>query len=315
MPSLRLGELAGFATAVCWTFSALFFAAAGRRIGSLATNLIRMPLALAFLALANFFVRGRALPFDASASTWGWLALSACIGLVAGDLCLFRAYVVLGPRLTLLITATAPFFTVLLGWIVLGEVLTPRQLAGIALTGAGIVLALAAHRAASPAAAAPADAAALGEGIAHAEGAGHASPRGVLLAFGGAIGQAGGLVVSKLGMRGYHPLAATEIRVLTAFACFAGGFTILGLWPRVWAALRHSSGLAFTAAGAFCGPTAGVSLALFAITHAPTGVASSLMALSPLLVLPISALRGERVGLGGLAGATLAVAGVVLLVS
>src|SRR5262245_41444250 len=113
MPSARLGELAAFATAVCWTGSALSFSAAGRRLGSLPTNLIRLPFALVLLAFAGLLLRGRALPLDASSSTWGWLALSGFIGLVAGDLCLFRAYVVLGPRLTLLVNATAPFFTVL----------------------------------------------------------------------------------------------------------------------------------------------------------------------------------------------------------
>src|SRR5262249_21498828 len=141
------------------------------------------------------------------------------------------------------------------------------------------------------------------------------SLRGVLLALGGALGQAGGLVVGKLGMRGYPPLASTEIRVLTAAVCFTLVFTVLRLWPRVGAALRHPSGLGLTAPGAFLGPTAGVTLALYAIAHAPAGVASSLVALSPLLVLPIVAWRGERVGWGGLVGAALAVGGVVLLVS
>jgi drug/metabolite transporter (DMT)-like permease len=309
----HLGELAAFATAVCWTGSALFFSAAGKRIGSLATNLIRFPIAIVFLATANLVARGRPLPLDATPANWGWLALSGFIGLVAGDLCLFRAYVVLGPRLTLLVNATAPFFTVLLGWRILGEVLTLRQLGGIAATGAGIAVALAAHRGAARARPAPVEAAA-GEGFAHRDGVDHWSLRGVLLALGGALGQAGGLVVGKLGMRGYPPLASTEIRVLTAGVCIALVFTALGLWPRVRLALRHPSGLAFTALGAFCGPTAGVTLALYAIAHAPTGVASSLMALSPLLVLPVVAWRGERVGWGGLVGAGLAVGGVVLLV-
>jgi drug/metabolite transporter (DMT)-like permease len=136
----------------------------------------------------------------------------------------------------------------------------------------------------------------------------------VLLALGGAIGQAGGLVFSKLGMRGYPALASSEIRVITALVCFALGFTVVGLWPRVRLAMRHPGGLGFTALGAFCGPTAGVTLSLVAVAHAPAGVAASLMALSPLLVLPIVRLRGERVGWGGVAGAVLAVGGVVLLV-
>ncbi len=299
MPTAHLGELAAFGTAVFWTGSALSFAAAGRRIGSVPTNLIRLVFALVFLMLANLAARGHALPFDAGAYTWGMLALSGFIGLVAGDLCLFRAFVLLGPRLTLLINASAPFFTAVLGWLVLGEVLSPRRMLGMLLTAGGIAVALAEHRGAVRAAA----------------DAGHWSVRGVLLALGGALGQAGGLVFSKLGMRGYSPLASTEIRVITALVCFALGFTVFGLWPRVRLALGHAGGVGFTALGAFCGPTAGVTLSLVAVAHAPAGVAASLMALSPLLVLPIVAARGERVGWGGVAGAVLAVGGVVLLVS
>jgi len=314
MPDTHLGELAAFGTAVFWTGSALSFAAAGRRIGSVPTNLIRLVFALAFLMLANVATRGLALPLDATAYTWGMLALSGFIGLVAGDLCLFRAFVVLGPRLTLLVNASAPFFTAVLGWLVLGELLSLRQVLGMMLTAGGIAVALAAQRGTARAEGAV-DAAANGGGLEAVARTGHWSTGGLLLALGGALGQAGGLVTSKLGMRGYPPLASSEIRVITALACFALGFTALRLWPRVRLALRHSGGLGFTALGAFCGPTAGVTLALVAVTHAPAGVAASLMALSPLLVLPIVALRGERVGWGGVAGAVLAVGGVVLLVS
>ena len=307
MPNARLGELAAFGTAVFWTGSALSFAAAGRRIGSVPTNLIRLVFALAFLMIGNAITRGRALPLDATGYTWGMLALSGFIGLVAGDLCLFRAFVLLGPRLTLLINASAPFFTAVLSWLVLGEVLSLRQMLGMVLTAGGIAVALAEHRGAPSAEGA--------DSGADGSRAGRWSTRGVLLALGGAVGQAGGLVFSKLGMRGYPALASSEIRVITALVCFAVGFTVAGVWPRVRLALRHAGGLGFTALGAFCGPTAGVTLSLVAVAHAPAGVAASLMALSPLLVLPIVRLRGEVVGWGGVAGAVLAVGGVVLLVS
>lgn len=303
MPNSHLGELAALATAVCWTASALSFAAAGRRIGSVPTNLIRLVIALLFLLGANRVVRGQALPTDATPFTWGTLALSAVIGLVFGDLCLFRAFVVLGARLSLLIQSLAPFFTAFLSWLVLGELLTARQVAGMALTAGGVALALVEHRAIAPEAGQP-----------EPPHAARVTGMGVLLGLGGALGQAGGLVFSKLGMRGYPALAATEIRVLTALVCFVVGFTAAGLWPRVVLALRHRGGLGFTALGAFFGPSAGVTLSLIAVAHAPAGVAASLIATSPLLVLPFAIWRGERLGWGGVCGAILAVAGVVLLV-
>ncbi|MEO8503618.1 MAG: DMT family transporter [Acidobacteriota bacterium] len=298
MPVSRLGELAALGTSVSWTCSALFFSAAGRRIGSLATNILRLGFAVIFLSLATLVLRGHLLPHDASAFTWRWLALSGFVGLVFGDLCQFRAFVVLGPRLTLLVVSLAPLFTAALGRVVLGEVLSLQQLAGMAVTIAGIALALTAHR-----------------NTVRSAAEGHWSWRGALLALGGAVGQAGALVLSKYGMRGYDPMASTQIRVIAALACFLVGFTIAGLWPRVVAGLRHSGGLRYTALGALFGPVIGVTLSLVAVVHAPAGVAASLMALAPLLILPVSAWRGEHVGWGGLAGAVLAVAGVALLVT
>lgn len=110
--------------------------------------------------------------------------------------------------------------------------------------------------------------------------------------------------------------AATQIRVLAGIVGFSLLFVALGWWPQVRAALADRRALAYTATGAFFGPFLGVSLSLFAVQHAPTGVAASLMAISPLLIIPVAMLRGEeRVGLGGIAGALLAVGGVALLFS
>jgi drug/metabolite transporter (DMT)-like permease len=50
------------------------------------------------------------------------------------------------------------------------------------------------------------------------------------------------------------------------------------------------------------------------VQHTATGVAASLMATTPILIIPVVVLiRRERVGFGGIAGALLAVSGVVLL--
>jgi hypothetical protein len=61
------GELAALATACCWTVTAMAFESAGRRIGSLPVNFIRLVLALVFLTLYGWITRGHPLPTDASA--------------------------------------------------------------------------------------------------------------------------------------------------------------------------------------------------------------------------------------------------------
>lgn len=304
----RAGELAALGTAGCWVVSAIAFERAGKRIGSLSLNLLRLVIALVPLSLWGLVGRGHALPVDADAQTWGWLALSSLIGLVLGDLCLFRAFVLIGPRLSTLIMASTPVWTVLFGFAFLGEILGPRELLGIALTVGGIAWAIAQR----PAAAQPVDQPA-SETPAEPPSKWRFVGNGVALAFAGSFGQAGGLVASKYGMGDYDPFAATQIRVLVAIVGFAVLITAWGWWPRVSKAVRDAEAMKPTAVGAMAGPFLGVGLSLLAVQLAATGVAASLMATTPILMLPVVWLRGEKVGVAGLLGALLAVGGVAML--
>jgi len=310
------GELAALGTAACWVATALSFEAAGRRVGSLTVNLVRLVLAVGMLAAANAVRRGLPLPTDATAHAWLWLTVSGLVGFTFGDLCLFRAFVVLGSRLSTLVMSLAPPLTAAIGWAVLGEVLSPRDLLGMALTVGGIAWAVAERR---PPGGAPAPVPAGARASSSGDARTPVPPRtgratGVALAVGGALGQAGGLVLSKLGMGSYDPWAATEIRVLAGTAGYVLLFTALGRWGRVRRALSDRRAMAFTSFGAFFGPFLGVSLSLVAVQLVEAGVAASLMATTPILILPVAALlHRERIGRGAVGGAILAVAGVVLL--
>ena len=308
----RAGELAALGTAGCWVVSALAFERAGKRIGSLSLNLIRLVIALVPLSVWGLLSRGHALPVDASATSWAWLSLSSLIGLVLGDLCLFRAFVLIGPRLATLIMASTPVWTAVFGFVFLGEVLGARELLGIGLTIAGIAWAVSGRQPAAPEAPAEAAEPASVNPVAEPSRWRFAS-NGVALAIAGALGQAGGLVASKFGMGDYDPFAATQIRVLAAIVGFAGLITAWGWWPRVRAAVRDREAMAPATLGAFAGPFLGVGLSLLAVQLAPAGIAASLMATTPILMLPVAWIRGERVGTSGLLGALLAVAGVAML--
>lgn len=290
------GELAALATALCWTATPIFFETAGRAIGSLPVNLIRLVLAMLLLSLLAWITRGLLLPVDAGAHAWLWLSLSGLIGFVLGDMCLFRAFVVVGARLSSLVMSMVPPLATLLGWAVLGETLPPGKLAAILLTTGGVALAVT-ERAAPRPQQAPAR---LG--------------LGVLLALGGAVGQAGGLVLSKLGMGDYGALPATQIRVLAALAGYALLFSAAGQWSRLWAARHQPRALGFTFLGSLFGPVVGVTLSLYAVQHAATGVAASIMATPPVLIIPVVAVVfRERISARSLTGTVLALAGVLLL--
>lgn len=294
-----VGLSAGLGTAMCWAFTSLWFSAAGRRIGSLPVNLLRMPFALLWLVGYGWLVRGQALPLDASPHAWQWLTTSALLGFAFGDLCLFRALVLIGPRLGSLVMASAPVFTTIFGWWWLGESLEPRDGAGTALVCCGIAWAVAARE--QPGAAVIERSVML---------------RGVGLAVLGAIGQASGLVTAKLGMGDYDAFAATQMRVWVGLFAFIVAVTITRSWRRVVAGARDRRAMMMTALGGTFGPFLGVGLSLTAAQHVHAGVAASLMALQPILVIPLSVwFTQERVGLAALGGAAIAVAGVVLLVT
>ena len=293
------GQLAALGTATFWAFAALSFDAAARRMGALSLSLIRLVIAFGFLCLTAWAMRGLPLPTDASPHAWTWLAVSGLVGFTFGDFCLFRAYVLIGPRLSLLMMALAPPLTAVIGWLLLGETLGGRDLLGMALTVGGIAWAVLERNPGDPE---------------KGSAASRPSLSGLAMGFGGALGQAGGLVLSKLGMGSYDAVAATQVRVLAGILGYGLLFLPLHWWLRVGDALRDRRALGFAAVGAFFGPFLGVSLSLFAVRRIPAGVAASIMALTPILIIPLVVLtRRERVGLGGIAGALVAVGGVALL--
>jgi drug/metabolite transporter (DMT)-like permease len=308
----RAGELAALGTAGCWVITALSFEAAGKRIGSLSLNLIRLSMALLPLSLWGLITRGHALPLDASPAAWGWLTLSGLVGFVLGDLCLFRAFVLIGPRLSTLIMASVPVWTAAFGFVFLGERLVGRELLGVTLTVGGIAWAVS-RRQPQPEPSGSPIPDGTGELEAEAPARWRFASSGVVLAFAGAFGQAGGLVLSKHGMAEYDAFAATQIRVIAGILGFAAVITSWRWWPRVLEALRDRPAMGTTAIGAVFGPFLGVGLSLLAVQLAPTGVAASLMATTPILMLPVSWIRGEIFGWAGTLGAVLAVSGVALL--
>lgn len=292
----HLGEIAALATACCWTVTALAFEASGRRVGSLVVNLIRLCLGFAFLSLYTLIFRGRLLPLDATPHAWLWLSLSGVVGFFLGDLFLFRAFVIIGSRISMLIMASVPPLTALCGWLLMREVLTLTHWFGMTLTLAGIAWVIL-------------------ERQPRGEGTTLSRPlSGILFAWGGALGQAGGLVLSKYGMKDYDAFAATQIRGIAGIICFVLLFTVLRRWSRFRPIWRDGRSLGIISLGAFFGPFLGVSLSLLAVQHTATGIAATIMALVPVLIIaPAVILFRERLTVREVVGALLAVGGVAIL--
>jgi drug/metabolite transporter (DMT)-like permease len=129
----HIGEFAALVTAMSWTIGAMAFELATKRSGSIFVNLMKLFIGLILLGLFTLFTRGSALPLDATAQAWFWLSLSGVVGFVIGDLLLFRAFATIGSRISMLIMASVPPFTALLGWLIMGERLFPVHILGMAL--------------------------------------------------------------------------------------------------------------------------------------------------------------------------------------
>lgn len=292
-----IGELAALATSFCFALTALIFTSVGRKVGSQITNRVRLVFALIYLVILNLLLFRTPLPFSAEASRWIWLSLSGVIGLSLGDAFFFQSLVSVGPRLGSLLLSLAPIFGSIIAWIFFGETLTVLQITGIVLALTGIAWVVMSHEE-------PAD-------TPH----GH-TQRGVIFGVLAGLGQALGLVLSKQGMFGeFSPFQANAIRMVAAvlFTWILAG--IDGNFKPTIAAVRgQPQVLRLIALGAFIGPVLGVSASLLAVQHAEIGVASTLMALPPVIVLPISYfVYKEKIGWQALVGTILAIAGVAIL--
>jgi len=292
------GEIAALATALFWTFSAIAFESAGKKVGSLSVNLIRLIIGFAFLSIYSFFARGLLFPTDATTENWTWLLLSGTVGFVIGDLCLFQAYVVIGSRISMLILSLTPAITALLGWIVLGEKLSWMNILGMTIVLTGILLVIVRKN---------------NNSSTDKKTNINYPIAGILLALGGAFGQGLGMVLSKKGMAGYDPFASNQIRTIAGIIGFIVVLTIFKRWPFFAKAVKNRKAMTSISIGAFFGAFLGVSFSLIAVKYTDTGIAATLMSIRPVLIIPFAiTFFKEKVTLKEIIGAAIAVTGVVI---
>ena len=286
----HIGEIAALLVSFTWTGSALFFQKAGKEIGSLQVNIIRLFLAILFLGITTLVTKGMFFPMDASLHNWVWLAVSGVVGFFIGDLMLFKSYSVIGARTASLIMSLHPMMTAIIGWVFLSEVLSFKNSIAIFISLCGIMIA-----------------------ILNKDMKMNIPFKGFVLAFVAALGQAVGLILSKKGIGDYDALAATQIRAIFGFASFAIFITFLGRWGKVKTAVQNKEGMKAVSIGTVFGPFVGVSLSLFAVQHTQTGIASTLMALVPVLIIfPSSIMFGEKITIRQVVGAVISMIGVSL---
>ena len=290
-----IGELVSIGTAICWTMTVISFEYAGKRVGSLPVNIIRLLFGFTFLGILLLFIEGSFVPLDIPVDAWTFLMISGFIGLVIGDLFLFQAFVDVGGRISLLIMSSVPIISTVFGMIFLDEFLSGFDLLGMTITLSGIALAILLKRQKDE------------ELHEHVK-------RGILFAFIGAFAQAIGLIFSKWGMEGHGAFAATQIRLIAAIIGFTLFITFKRDWGNVKSAFNDKKSISFIIVGSLFGPFLGVSSSLYALQFIEVGIATTIAQLNVVMIIPFSIiLFKEKVSMFEIFASILAFIGVTIL--
>ncbi len=291
-----IGEFAALGTSFCWSFGSVFFTIASRLIGSTEVNRIRLVLGMLFLIFTHWLISGMVLPLNAQPYHWFWFGISGVIGFTIGDTFLFRGYVLIGPRLTMLLMSLSPIFGTVLAWIFLKESLSFLEIVAIIITICGIIMVLY-------------------DKTSENTKKGNFFT-GVVCGILASLCQALGYFASKKGLllNDFSALSGNLIRVLFG-AIFIWLITLFqGETKKTLSKLVNKKADLAMLGGAVFGPFIGVWLSLVAIQYAYIGIASTLMALPPVILIPISHwVFKERITYISIIGTIIALCGVTII--
>lgn len=315
------GYLTALGTSIMFACGSIFFTISGRTVTSVVVNRVRLLMAFAILMIIHLISFGSPFPFNAAPERFVWFGLSGVVGLALGDFFLFQAFVLVGPRLAMLMMALSSVLSAVMAFLFFGEVLTLIQIIGILITIVGIGLVVTEKRADEKDKGKPKNEetplvieeteTTLTEPMTQAT-----YLKGLLYGFLAACGQAGGTILSKEGLGGdFSPISANLIRMLAAvIAIWVVAIVQRQVGFTVQQVRKYPKSLLLMVGGTVLGPVSGVLLNLYSVQHAPVGIASTLASLMPIFLIPISyVVFGERITVRSVVATLIAFAGIALL--
>jgi drug/metabolite transporter (DMT)-like permease len=290
-----IGELSALLTAFLWSVTSLLFASAVSRIGSVQLNVSRQLLALIFLSTLIFTF---GFNFSLTTRQIFYLSLSGFIGLTFGDSFLFLAYREIGARISMLIMSLSPAIAALLAFFVLNEKLSLFSIVGMIITISGILLVV-------------------------YERDGNKSEKinypGLFFAFLASIGQGIGLVLAKIAFmdsnNSLNGFVATSVRLAASVSILLPASILMKKLKNPIEVFQNDpKALILTIGGSIAGPFLGITFSLIAVSHTKVGIASTIMALPPVIMLPlVRYFYNEKLTYRSIIGAFIAVTGVAIL--
>uniref|UniRef100_A0AB33IWV3 EamA domain-containing protein n=1 Tax=Prevotella sp. GTC17254 TaxID=3236794 RepID=A0AB33IWV3_9BACT len=305
-----IGEIISIGVAFSWTIAALSSEVGSKRLGIFVMNVWRMSLALLFSILLCWILLGTPFPVYADTQAWIWLLLSGAVGYFFGDWCLYNSYLTIGSRYGQLFMTLAPMFAALAAWVALGQVLSWGSLLAMTVTMAGIAISI------------------LGRSQ-NKRGLSIDLPtKGILYGIGAGMGQGVGLVLSKIGLDHYTanvpsdvlpqievflPFSANLIRCIAGLTLFSTWLLLRGEGERFKQSMHNGKGMLAMLIAVLSGPFIGVGFSLLAVQYTAAGIASTLMAISPIMILlPTYYMFHQPITLRVVLGAVISVIGVSL---
>jgi drug/metabolite transporter (DMT)-like permease len=290
------GELAALSAALIWAISAVVYAGMGRQVSPLLLNLAKGLIAIALLFLTLAW-RGILFPI-VSGQVLLLLILSGVVGIGLGDTAYFQALQDIGARRALVMESLAPPLSALLALLFLQEQLSSLAWLGIVLTVTGVLWVVL-------------------EQTVEQQRQYPDWVRGIGCGLVAALGQSGGVVLSRsvLANSDLDPLWSTFVRLVAGCLALVVWLIVQQGSPVKLQVLNTPRILLILVTTAFFSTYVGIWLQQVSLKYTAAGISQSLSATSPLFVLPIAALMGDRVSLRAVFGVIIALAGVWLLFS
>ncbi len=291
-----IGELSALTAAFLWAISSVVYSLLGQRIPPLQLNFLKGIIAIAFLVITLLF---QGITID-NFQTFSvvLLSISGIIGIGLGDTAYFLALNNLGARRTLLLETLTPPLSALLAWILIGETLNTIAWCGILLTLLGIAWVIS-------------------ERISLQINNNLLILKGVMWGILAAVTQAGGSVLSRVALLNsdISPLESSLIRLVAGTGI---AFLLAAIPWNKKSSSQPINFLSFRIMGtitlaAFGSTYLGIWLQQTSLKFAPTGIAQTLLATSPIFVIPIALIMKEKVSLRSILGVLIALAGISLL--
>jgi drug/metabolite transporter (DMT)-like permease len=290
-----LGESFALMTAALWSVSSVVFTEATRKIGSVRVNVTRLLMGV-FCLIVVIWIWD--IDTNLTVAQGTNLALSGLVGLAIGDSFLFKAFEQIGARLSMLILSSAPGIAAVAAFVFLGENLPFLGVVGMITTIAGVSLVIFERSAQA----------------AHPQ---RIRWTGILFAFIGAAGQGIGLIFAKLAFNegDINGFVAAFVRITGSLILLLPAAVLAGKLRRPIATLKEEKkAFLLTGVGSVVGPFLGISFSLIAVANTKVGVAATLMATVPIIMLPlIRFVYKEILSWRAIVGACVAVAGVAML--